>query len=102
MRIGSRTGASFTGRERYDAWAEPTAPGSPQKARGPRARARMNRANPHYVLRNWLAHEAIRKAKERDYSEIDRLLTLSPARSTSSPAWRTTRRPRRNGRPASR
>ena len=39
--------------------------------------AKMNSANPKYVLRNYMAEIAIRKAsQEKDYSEIDRLLTL--------------------------
>jgi uncharacterized protein YdiU (UPF0061 family) len=38
---------------------------------------RMDRVNPKYVLRNYLAETAIRKAvDERDYSEIDRLMRL--------------------------
>ncbi len=37
---------------------------------------RMNRVNPKYVLRNYLAQTAIEKAQQKDYSEIDRLLTL--------------------------
>jgi uncharacterized protein YdiU (UPF0061 family) len=40
-------------------------------------RPRMDRVNPKYVLRNYLAEMAIRKAAdERDYSEIDRLMRL--------------------------
>jgi uncharacterized protein YdiU (UPF0061 family) len=39
-------------------------------------RARMDRVNPRYILRNYLAQTAIEKARQRDYSEIDRLLTL--------------------------
>ncbi|HEU4622995.1 MAG TPA: YdiU family protein [Burkholderiaceae bacterium] len=37
-------------------------------------RTRMLRANPKYVLRNWLAENAIRKARDKDYSEIASLL----------------------------
>jgi len=40
-------------------------------------KTRMDRVNPKYVLRNYLAESAIRKAAdERDYSEIDRLMRL--------------------------
>lgn len=39
-------------------------------------RERMNRVNPRYVLRNYLAQTAIEKAQQKDFSEIDRLLTL--------------------------
>ena len=37
---------------------------------------RMNRINPKYVLRNYLAQTAIEKAQQKDFSEIDRLLIL--------------------------
>lgn len=37
--------------------------------------AAMLAANPKYVLRNWLAEQAIRQAKVGDFSEIGRLLT---------------------------
>ena len=38
---------------------------------------RMDRVNPKYVLRNYLAETAIRKAADqRDYSEIERLMRL--------------------------
>jgi serine/tyrosine/threonine adenylyltransferase len=37
---------------------------------------RMNCINPKYVLRNYLAQTAIEKAQQKDFSEIDRLLTL--------------------------
>lgn len=33
----------------------------------------MNRVNPKYVLRNHLAEIAIRRAKEKDFSEVERL-----------------------------
>lgn len=40
-------------------------------------KVRMDKVNPKYILRNYLAQTAISKAeKERDYSEVDRLLVL--------------------------
>ncbi len=37
----------------------------------------MLKSNPKYILRNYLAEQAIRKAEdERDYSEIDKLLKI--------------------------
>jgi uncharacterized protein YdiU (UPF0061 family) len=35
---------------------------------------RMNQANPKYVLRNYLAQQAIAKAERKDFSEVNRLL----------------------------
>lgn len=34
----------------------------------------MRKTNPKYVLRNWMAEDAIRKAREKDCSEVARLL----------------------------
>jgi len=39
-------------------------------------RADMRLANPKYILRNYLVHSAIARAVEKDYSEIDNLLSL--------------------------
>jgi hypothetical protein len=68
----------FLHREAFDDWA-----GSYQerlRAEGSRDEERsrlMNRVNPKYVLRNYLAQVAIERAvKEGDYSEIDRLREL--------------------------
>lgn len=68
----------FIAREDFDAWAAGygarlRAIGSEDAARA----ARMHRVNPKYVLRNYLAEIAIRKARdERDYTEIERLRGL--------------------------
>lgn len=48
-----------------------------ERNRDEERQSRMARVNPVYVLRNWLAERAIRRAvTERDYSEIERLRTL--------------------------
>ena len=39
-------------------------------------RTAMNRANPKYALRNYLAQAAIEKAERGDFSEIGRLMDL--------------------------
>jgi uncharacterized protein YdiU (UPF0061 family) len=39
-------------------------------------KARMQAVNPKYVLRNHLAEQAIRRAREGDFTETQRLLTL--------------------------
>jgi uncharacterized protein YdiU (UPF0061 family) len=72
----------FLIKNRYDAWAERyrTRLQAENSQDAPRQMA-MNRVNPKFVLRNWLAEQAIRKAEdEADYSELDRL-------------WRVLRRP---------
>jgi uncharacterized protein YdiU (UPF0061 family) len=39
--------------------------------------SKMKKINPKYILRNYMAEAAIRKAEdENDYSEIDRLFNL--------------------------
>jgi uncharacterized protein YdiU (UPF0061 family) len=50
---------------------------SAERNRDEERQARMARVNPVYVLRNWLAERAIRRAtSETDYSEIEKLRTL--------------------------
>jgi uncharacterized protein YdiU (UPF0061 family) len=67
----------FIDREAFDAWAldyaaRLRAEGSGDSER----RARMNRCNPKYLLRNYLAQQAIDQAVDKDFSEVDRLLQL--------------------------
>jgi len=47
-----------------------------EMSRDAERQARMNQVNPKYILRNYLAQTAIEKAQQKDFSEIDRLLTL--------------------------
>jgi uncharacterized protein YdiU (UPF0061 family) len=67
----------FDDRPGFDAWAARYADrlrreGSTDAER----QRRMDRANPKYVLRNYLAQRAIALAERREYSEIERLLTI--------------------------
>jgi len=68
----------FIDREGFDAWATAYRarlqhePGTDSERK-----ARMDSVNPKFILRNYLAQDAIEKAeKYRDYAEIDRLLNL--------------------------
>ena len=62
----------------FDAWAEAYKARLKQQSGTDRERkARMDAVNPKYILRNYLAQNAIGLAeKQRDFSEIDRLLAL--------------------------
>ena len=58
-----------------------------------RRRVRMDAVNPKYVLRTWMAHEAIVAAQRGDFSGIDRLLQLLRRPFDEQPgndAWATT------------
>jgi len=74
----SRLRDRFIDRAAFDAWAAAwrarlqQEPGSDSERK-----ARMNRSNPKYILRNHLAQAAIELAENaHDFSEIDRLLRL--------------------------
>jgi uncharacterized protein YdiU (UPF0061 family) len=67
----------FLNRERFDDWAVRYRDRlHSEDTRDAERRERMNRVNPKYVLRNYLAQTAIEKAQQQDFSEIDRLFTL--------------------------
>ncbi|WP_269530965.1 YdiU family protein [Chitinimonas sp. BJYL2] len=64
----------FVDRDGFDAWALRYGERLRTENRTDAERAQaMNRSNPKFVLRNHLAEQAIRLAKEGDYSEIARL-----------------------------
>lgn len=67
----------FVDRDAFDAWAlryreRLLAEGSRDEDR----KRRMNRVNPKFVLRNYLAQQAIDQAQRKDFSVIDCLLAL--------------------------
>jgi uncharacterized protein YdiU (UPF0061 family) len=67
----------FLDREAFDKWARRYEGRLREEgSRDDDRLVRMNRVNPKYVLRNYLAQAAIEKAQKKDYAEIDRLLTL--------------------------
>jgi len=67
----------FLDRAAFDAWANDYRARLSQEARDDASRAlAMNRVNPKFVLRNHLAETAIRHAKEKDFSEVERLAAV--------------------------
>jgi hypothetical protein len=68
----------FIDRAAFDAWAQSYRACLQREAGTDSERkARMDAVNPKYILRNYLAQNAIEMAeKQRDFSEIDRLLDL--------------------------
>ena len=68
----------FVDRAAFDAWVARYRSRLQQQAGDDRERCeRMQQVNPKYILRNYLAEQAIRKAEdEGDNSEIERLLTV--------------------------
>ncbi|WP_408888153.1 protein adenylyltransferase SelO [Myxococcus faecalis] len=78
----------FADRVPFDAWAERyrarlAAEGSVDEER----RGRMERVNPRYVLRNWMAQAAIERARQGDYSEVVRLLSALADPFTQRPEY---------------
>ncbi|MGB5251431.1 MAG: YdiU family protein [Sedimenticolaceae bacterium] len=67
----------FIDRAGFDAWtADYRARLRSEQRPDRQRRAAMNSVNPRYVLRNYLAQQAIEAAEQGDFSEIERLLAL--------------------------
>ena len=67
----------FIDREAFDTWASTYRARLRLEHRGDIERRRaMDRVNPKYVLRNYLAQVAIQKAQQKDYSEVAKLLSI--------------------------
>ncbi len=74
---GDKLGEHFLNRDRFDEWAARYRNRlRDERTRDDERRDRMNRVNPRYVLRNYLAQTAIEKAQNKDFSEVDRLFSL--------------------------
>ena len=75
--VSDRLREHFLNREGFDAWAAQYAERlRAERSRDDERQQAMNRVNPKYVLRNYLAQAAIEKAQQKDFAEIDRLLAL--------------------------
>jgi protein adenylyltransferase len=67
----------FIDRERFDRWVQTYRIRLQQQQLTREQRsATMRRANPKFILRNYLAQQAITQAEQGDYSEVQRLFTV--------------------------
>ena len=70
-------GDEFADRDAFRRWGADYAARLGREGSRDEIRAKeMNQVNPRYVLRNYLAQQAIDKALQKDYSEVDRLYEL--------------------------
>ena len=67
----------FIQRDLFDVWAENYQQRLAQESNNDEQRAiTMKKVNPKYILRNYMAEGAIKKAENKDYSEIESLFNL--------------------------
>ena len=67
----------FVQRDLFDLWAESYQQRLNKEENNDEQRAvKMKQVNPKYILRNYMAEAAIKKAEQKDYSEIERLFNL--------------------------
>jgi uncharacterized protein YdiU (UPF0061 family) len=67
----------FVNRERLDAWLNTYRQRLQlENSLDTERQTSMNRVNPKYVLRNYLAQQAIASAEQKDFSDIHKLLTI--------------------------
>jgi uncharacterized protein YdiU (UPF0061 family) len=67
----------FVDPDRFDEWALRYRDRlQAERSRDADRQEAMNRVNPKYVLRNYLAQNAIEKAQQKDFSELERLFAL--------------------------
>lgn len=67
----------FMQQDLYDLWAEKYQNRLALESDNDEQRAiKMKRVNPKYILRNYMAEIAIKKAEQNDYTEIERLFNL--------------------------
>ncbi|MFZ6801889.1 protein adenylyltransferase SelO [Undibacterium sp. Di24W] len=67
----------FVNRERLDVWLESYRKRLQlEHSQDLERQTCMNQVNPKYVLRNYLAQQAIERAEQKDFSEVHKLLTI--------------------------
>ena len=80
-------------RDRFDEWAMRYRDRlQSEQSRDEERQDAMNRVNPKYVLRNYLAQIAIEKAQQKDFAEIDRFLLFCNTPIPTSLEWPPTPR----------